>query len=54
MYTVVTLRDWLETKYLEWQLSHGLMSLRKWSEALGISYSHLMSMISGERHGANG
>ena len=36
MYTVVTLRDWLETKYLEWQLSHGRISLAKWAVVLGM------------------
>ena len=46
-----TLKNWLESKYLDWQRTNGLISLRKWSNVLGISYSHLMGMISGERTG---
>ncbi len=43
-----TLKEWLEYKYLEWQAEHGRLSLKKWSDMLGIKYSYLMNMVSGE------
>jgi hypothetical protein len=43
-----TLKEWLEYKYLEWQAEHGRLSLKKWSDMLGVKYSYLMNMISGE------
>ena len=46
-----TLRAWLEGRYLDWQREHGLISLNKWAKVLGISYTNLMGMMSGERTG---
>lgn len=45
------LKDWLENQYLNWQRENGLISLRKWADVLGISYTNLMGLISGDRAG---
>ncbi len=46
-----TLQKWMETRYLTWQQEHGRISIRKWSKELGISYSLLNNLMSGNNVG---
>lgn len=46
-----TLEEWLERKFLEWQNLHGRTSVRRWSDFLGVNYTTLMGMMSGEKEG---
>jgi len=39
----------MEKKYLEYQMDHGLMSLKEFSELLGISRPYLSLILSGDR-----
>lgn len=43
------LGKWFERKYLEYQLQHGLMTLKDFAELLDISRSYLSLILSGER-----
>lgn len=46
-----TLQKWMETRYLKWQQEHGRISIRKWSNELGISYSLMNNLMSGNNVG---
>lgn len=46
-----TLKEWLESRYLSWQQENGRISIRKWSKVLGISYSLLNNMMTGNNTG---
>lgn len=43
-----TLKEWLENKYLKWQQENGRISVRKWSKVLGVNYSYLNNLITGD------
>lgn len=45
------LSKWLESKYLEWQMEHGRISLAKWSDVLGVDKTYLNQMMNGKREG---
>ena len=37
--------DWLEKKYLSWQIENGRGSIRKWSEGLGINHALIVQYM---------
>lgn len=43
-----TLKQWLEYQYLKWQQENGRISVRKWSKILGVNYSYLNNLITGD------
>lgn len=43
------LGQWFERKYLEYQMEHGLMTLKDFAEILGISRPYLSLILKGER-----
>lgn len=40
---------WLQNKYLEHQREHGLISAKEWAEYLGVGYTTLMGIFTGDR-----
>jgi transcriptional regulator with XRE-family HTH domain len=46
---VVELKDWLEKKYLEWQIENGRATVKDFASKLGISRSYLTLLLNGER-----
>jgi len=45
----MSLAKWFERKYLEYQLEHGLMTLKDFAKILGISRPYLSLILKGER-----
>lgn len=45
------LSKWLESKYLEWQMEHGRLSLARWAKFLGVDNTYLNQMMNGKREG---
>lgn len=43
-----TLKEWLERQYLKWQQENGRISVRKWSKVIGVNYSYLNNLITGD------
>lgn len=44
-----SVQNWLETKFLEYQLAHGRMTLTEFAELLGISKGLLSQLMTGSR-----
>ena len=46
-----TLKEWLENQYLKRQQENGLVTVKEWDNVLGVSYTTLMTIFSGDRKG---
>lgn len=43
-----SLKEWLTRQYLKWQQENERISVRKWSKVLGVNYSYLNNLLTGD------
>ena len=46
-----SLESWLQRKYLHWQQENGIATKKDFAEFLGVGYTTLMGMFTGDRQG---